>query len=99
MSLYDRLVGTENKIAYEYYIAYTQEQIAGNVTRADLVADLGLTTSEGTDHDDVVAEMNPLLSPLRPPLTVETMRNSLVLAEAGYQYTTGSQLKERWGIP
>ena len=96
MSLFNRLCGEEgyDKIGLDGYIAAANEQVRGQINAATVYGYFDITGSDQDDHDDVIARMSAILLPLQD----EVMRDTMVLCEQGYRYTTASELKTRWGI-
>ncbi len=100
MDLYKRLIGYPydgdgfDKIAIYPYITACEMQRAGDCTRGQIVGWLTLTTEEADDHDDVIARMSELIT----PLTRHKMEDILNFVEQGWIYTTDSQLQAAFGI-
>jgi len=93
-TLYERLLGQADNIPVDTYVSVISEQRRGNVTASEITTLFSYTGAQANDHADILARMQEILT----PLGAAELRDTLILAEAQFKYTSEELLKARLGI-
>ena len=97
-TLFDRLFGDTGDIAVHTFHAAIVDYMAGETTRAQLIAGFGLDAESTVQLDTLLAVLDGLSSVQEQLRFVAEMDAVNILAESGLRYTTASAYATRLGL-